>query len=82
MCNNPFKYDTQYRKKIGEYLFPKGSTYILGQKYWGSTFKLENKYWGSTFSRGVFLGCYTGTQREALGSDRVRGKILPYRAIF
>ena len=47
-------------KKYGEYLFPKGSTYILGQKYWGSTFKLGNKYWGSTFSRGVLLGCYTG----------------------
>ena len=60
MCNNPFKYNTQYRKKYGEYLFPKGSTYILGQKYWGSTFKLGNKYWGSTFSRGVLLGCYTG----------------------
>ena len=28
-------------KKLWEYLFPKGSTYILGQKYWGSTFKLE-----------------------------------------
>ena len=39
---------------------PRGSTYILGQKYWGSTFKLGNKYWGSTFSQGVLLGCYTG----------------------
>ena len=45
---------------IWEYLFSKGSTYFLDQKYWGSTFRLGNKYWGSTFSRGVLLGCYTG----------------------
>ena len=59
MCSNPFEYNTQYKKKYGEHLFRKGSTYILGQKYRGSTFKLGNKYWGSTFSRGVLLGCYT-----------------------
>ena len=59
MCKNLYEYNTQYRKIIGEYLFPKGSTYILGQKYWGSTFKLGNKYWGSTFSQGVLLGVTT-----------------------
>ena len=40
----------------GEYLFPEGSTYILGQKYWGSTFELGNMYWGSTFMREHFWG--------------------------
>ena len=64
MCKNLYEYNTQYRKIIGEYLFPKGSTYILGQKYWGSTFKLGNKYWGSTFSQGVLLGCYNGTHYD------------------
>ena len=49
-------------KRIGEYLFPKGSTYILGQKYWGSTFKLGNKNWVSIFSQGVLLGRYAGYQ--------------------
>ena len=33
----------------GEYLFPKGSTYFLGNLYWGSTYFLGYKYWGSTF---------------------------------
>ena len=60
MCNNTFKYNTKYRKKYGEYLFPKGSTYILGQKYWRSTFKLGNKYCGNTFIQGVILAFYTG----------------------
>ena len=54
-------------EKIGEYLFPKGSTYFPGQKYWGSTLKLGNMYWGSTFSQGVLLGRYTGAYLRHYG---------------
>ena len=57
MCKNLFRYKTQCREKICEYLFPRMSTYILGQKYWRS-----NKHCGSTFSQEVLLGCYTGVK--------------------
>ena len=44
-------------KKCGEYLFPKGSTYILGQKYWGSTFNGRRIY---PFNKGlrIYGGVY------------------------
>ena len=47
-------------------MYPKGSTYILGQKYCGSTFKLGNMHWGSTFSQGVLLGRYTGVYHDLI----------------
>ena len=66
MCKNLFEYNTQYRKKIRKYIFPRESTYILCQKYWGSTFKLGNEYWGSTFGQEVLLGCCKVNKHQVL----------------
>ena len=57
MCRDRVKLDT-FAQEIsdfrGEYLFPRGSTYFLGYKYWGSTYFLGNKYWGVLIVREYF----------------------------
>ena len=43
-----------------------GSTFKLGNEYWGSTFKLGNEYWGSTFGQEVLLGCCKVNKHQVL----------------
>ena len=66
MFKNLSKHNTQCKKKIREYLFPKGSTYILGQKCLGSTFKQGNEYRGSILVRE----CFWAVTSARFASDR------------
>ena len=46
--------------RIGEHFFPNGSTFFLGNKYWGSTFSLVKKVIQEYFFQGVLIDGYTG----------------------
>ena len=39
----------------GEYLLPRGSTYLLVNKYWGSSYFPVNNYWEVLFTREYLL---------------------------
>ena len=43
----PFNFQVSIRR---EYIYPRWSTYIPGNNYWGSTCLLDQKYWGISYS--------------------------------